>query len=814
MRMRRPAHGDRRVALAFATLLLAGCGSTAGSGFGGDAATDAAGRGDATVRDGGRTLRSDASDARVLGNACVSGATCGDGGVCVNGTCCASHLACGAVCCSAGDVCSFNKCVKPGAACVDSSDCAANEYCQYTVTTTASVDAGARDAGADDAGACVGGVVLPMGVCLPAPPICPGDAGVPDGAACIENCQYHPPAGQFTPALAYAWGGQITSPFATDVMMAPIVLPLEDTNCDGKINSEDIPDIVFSTFMNGAYTLNGTLHAISVRNGQLVDRWSVAAAGVNPIALLAGGNIDGKVGNEIVGCLAYTAAGGTTAVGVRAFNADGTTLWTSPGTTCFMPAIADLDGDGSVEVVAEGGILDGATGALKHSWGGVAGTVIGNFAISDIDGDGILDVATAVGAYHADGTRFVTAGPAATFPESTGNYVAVGDLDKDGKPEVVATSYATHTVSIWDYSTTAAGNLTWMRQGIDINTTLTQHCPVGSAGYTEGGGPPTIADFNGDGTPDVALAGGIGYAILDGSKIIDAAVANANVILWTASTTDCSSAATGSSVFDFTGNGKAEALYSDEEHLRVYDGPTGTVLWSACNTTGTVVEYPLVVDVDNDGHADIVVVSNAYASANAEYQCQDTAGGPIAQSGVRVFSDANLSWVRTRSIWNEHTYHVTNVNDDGTLPVHELPNWKQPGLNDFRQNKQPGSEFAAPDAIVSIAPTCASPFSLAVTVRNIGEAALPAGVVVGLYAGTPPTGTKLGTTATLSALYSAQSETLIVPLPNAPSDVQSGKTPVYAVVDDTTVPHPAWHECNTSNDTSPPVSGACSGGPK
>ena len=286
------------------------------------------------------------------------------------------------------------------------------------------------------------------------------------------------------------------------------------------------------------------------------------------------------------------------------------------------------------------------------------------------------------------------------------------------------------------------------------------------------------------------------------------------MLLWAATTTDCSSAETGSSVFDFTGSGKAQALYSDEEHLRVYDGPTGTVLWSTCNTTGTVIEYPLVVDVDNDGHADIVVVSNAYASPyGAEYQCQDTPTGPIAQSGVRVFSDANLAWVRTRSIWNEHGYHVTNVNDDGTVPAHELPNWTQAGLNDYRQNKQPGSEFAAPDAVVSVVPSCGSPFSVSVTVRNIGEAALPAGVVVGVYAGTAPAGTKLGSTATQIPLYAAQSETIVVSLPAAPSGVQTGATPVYAIVDDTTTPHPSWHECNTANDTSASSNASC-GGPK
>ncbi|HEY8087270.1 MAG TPA: VCBS repeat-containing protein, partial [Polyangiaceae bacterium] len=634
-----------------------------------------------------------------------------------------------------------------------------------------------------------GGAALTTGKCLPAPPVCAADAGVPDGGAltCLEKCEYHPPSSAFAPALAYAWGGDVTSPFSSDVMMAPIVVPLEDTNCDGKVDQRDIPDIVFTSFTGGAYTSNGTLHAIAVRGGKLVDRWSVPGT-TNPAASIAGGDVDGNPGNEVVAC-------GTDGA-VHAYHGNGAPFWTSAAITCEFPQLADLNGDGKVEVVVEGGILDGATGATKVA------KAFGTFAISDIDGDGILDIVSSSQGFHADGTLFVDT-------STPGDWPAIGDFDRDGKPEIVAVHYSTHTVSFWHYDAAAAQKFDWVRQGVDINGTLTQHCPAGSAGFTAGGGPPTVADFNGDGTPDVALAGGIGYAVLNGAKVIDSTVANAATLLWAASTTDCSSAATGSSIFDFTGSGTAEVLYSDEEHLRVYDGPTGNVLFSTCNTTGTLEEFPLVADVDNDGHADIVVVSNAYASGNAEYQCND--GTNIAQSGVRVFSDPNLAWVRTRAIWNEHPYHVTNVNDDGTIPQHELPNWTQPGLNNFRQNKQPGGEFAAPDAIVSLAPVCTSPFGLAATVRNIGEAALPAGVVVGFYSGTAPGGTKLGSLSTLLPLYPAESETLVLTLTSPPAGIVNGTTPVYAVVDDTTTPHPGWHECRTDNDTSADVAVVCHG---
>ncbi|MBK8260059.1 MAG: VCBS repeat-containing protein [Nannocystis sp.] len=174
-----------------------------------------------------------------------------------------------------------------------------------------------------------------------------------------------------------------------------------------------------------------------------------------------------------------------------------------------------------------------------------------------------------------------------------GTFPAVADLDLDGKPEVavISNNGATlkHHLVIWRYNPDLPNKVEIVRPGININGPLNPSlCPVGSAGNTRGGGPPTIADFNGDGTPDVAVAGGIGYAVFDGKKLMDPNVPAAETLLWIKQTKDCSSAATGSSVFDFDGDGSAEVVYSDEHYLRIYKGSTGDVLWQTCNTTGTL----------------------------------------------------------------------------------------------------------------------------------------------------------------------------------------------------------------------------------
>ena len=76
--------------------------------------------------------------------------------------------------------------------------------------------------------------------------------------------------------------------------------------------------------------------------------------------------------------------------------------------------------------------------------------------------------------------------------------------------------------------------------------------------------------------------------------------------------------------------------------------------------------------IDNDGSAEIVVVSNMY--------------GNMSSPTVQVIRDKEDRWIQARRIWNQHTYHVTNVREDGTIPQFEPPAWKS--LNTFRTNAQ------------------------------------------------------------------------------------------------------------------------------
>lgn len=737
------------------------------------------------------------------GSTCgATGKACDDGGVCAGNVCCAAALACGDECCAVGAVCSFQKCAVLGTECHDSIDCGAGEFCDYAFGTTTGGGASGSDA------ACIGGADR-TGRCLPRPPDCAAGAAPSAGGPieCLERCEYHPPAPTFVPKLKASWGGEIVPPFGTDVMMAPIVIELDDDDCDGKVTARDIPEIVFSTFDNvSGYDKGGKLHATSIVGGSFVDKWTVPNAlngtVVNPTKQIAAGSFDGKPGNEVVACGADGRA--------HAFRGtDGALLWSSPVIVCFMPSIADIDGDGKPEVIVEGGILNGADGTLARTF---QPPLNGPFVVSDIDSDGKLDVVTSSRAYDASGTMFVDTQIAEQgyFPDTSdwkGPWAGVGDFDRDGKPEVVAVDNTRHEVLLWRYDATKTEKFTIVRPPIDMNALFGSNgCPEDTWGFTHGGGPPTVADFDADGTPDIGLAGGIGYVVFSGKKLVDPNVSGPSAILWSKPTTDCSSASTGSTVFDFDGDGRVEVVYSDEQRMRIYDGQAGNELSSICNTTSTLVEFPVVADVDNDGQADIVVVSNAFRKTCDEVPPEG--GEPVTtrQSGVRVFGPTNGSWVRTCRVWNEHAYHITNIGEDGTIPKHEPANWTESGMNNFRQNKQTGSEFAAPNLVVTLAPLCSASLGVTVGIRNVGEAPVPAGVVATILGGgsTGP-GTRLGSVKTTRALFPAEIEPLEFVIP---SDAPATPT-VYAIVDDGAPAHPSWTECRTDDNRAAAISPAC-----
>ncbi len=757
-------------------VLCAACSGTTGPGDGGrDGATDRTVTGDA--RGDGAADAYDSGDGPLVcsdmrlpcnGVCCSTGTSCGGGYCCTDadrcgGVCCGPDhgcegavcvLSCGArarcgtgateLCCATGDVCYVEACVTPGAMCTDTTTCAAGEYCEPTI-----------------------------GRCLPR--VTTGDA-----------CEYHPPTGVFTPRLKWAWSRDATA-FAThnQVMMQPVVANLTDDNGDGRIDHNDVPDVVFNTFAGSDYWGNGILRAISGADGSRI--WPAAADPgyrTTPGSSIAIAELDAtSPGPEIVTCSACDVTTRTAGHAII-LHANGTLLRDIASVPCGFsaPAIADMDSDGVPEIAirnlvfhADGTVLPGFA-SVTHDNGGTSADDF--VAIADMNSDGVQDVV------HGNSVVQLTGMDLWRRMDLPLGYVAIADLDADRQADVAVVQSSTHSV----YALSGRTGLT-LWGPIEVNRYATPSGP-------SGGGPPTIADFNGDHSPDVATAGGYNYLVLDGRN---------GLPLWFNPSRDTSSRVTGSSVFDFEGDGPAEVVYNDELQMRVYRGTDGMVLYAACSTSGTLWEYPVVVDVDNDDHAEIVVMANNYAFPT----CADGSPSP---TGIQVFADAAGNWVRTRRIWNEHTYHVTNIDEDGNVPRVEAANWTTPGLNNFRQNVGDGL-FDAPDLAVADlgADYTLCPTSMTVHVRvvNRGRAGAPAGIPVTFYYGSPTgTHTRIGRAVTTRRLLPGESEVVSVPF-----TLPTGMTAfdVYVIVNDPTdMPLTTLHECRDTNNTSVPATLACS----
>ncbi|MES2643142.1 MAG: VCBS repeat-containing protein [Myxococcota bacterium] len=512
--------------------------------------------------------------------------------------------------------------------------------------------------------------VLPEECALPSDPW-----AVPTDAACLVD----PPVGTFSPVVEWQWTANPTYADYDDIMSTPSVGNLTDDNADGVIDDNDIPDIVFTSFANGGYTSAGTLTAISGDGSG--THWSIYDPGGYHIFSSGGvaiGDIDADGLPEV--CTAGVE------VAVVCVNADGSLKWVG-GTEIYgygAPAFADVDADGQSEVVFGRQLLD-TDGTLLWTGTGGAGWWL-SFAV-DLDGDGRMEIIAGNTVYRGNGNLLWT-------DATTDGPGAVGDFDLDGTPEIVHTTAGTVVVTNID------GVVRWQ----------TAHPGGGN------GGPPTVADFDNDGLPEVGVAGAAAYTVFDTD----------GTVLWSMPVSDYSSTVTGSSVFDFEGDGAADVVYADELTLWVYDGATGAVkLQDDGHASGTLYEYPLIVDVDNDGSTEIVLPSNNYAYSG--------------YNGITVIGDATNSWRPSRPVWNQFAYHITNVDDDGGIPTNEEPNWER--WNNFRAG---GTLYGLSTDLADLAPGAPvicdlrcdeGVVEVMVPVENTGLADTPS-FNVGVYQGT------------------------------------------------------------------------------
>ena len=368
---------------------------------------------------------------------------------------------------------------------------------------------------------------------------------------------------------------------------------------------------------------------------------------------------------------------------IRSYTIDGTLLNVSDrATSCEgMVSFADFNGDGFPEVYAGSDIFDAATlkwlcsgpenGNKGESYRGSAPGVVNShrcyYAMSlasNVLGDAKQELICGNTIYDVNITsrtnptlNSITVNKTITPPNgySQDGHVSLADFDLDGECEVLVTRNDTddHTMgTVYFYAYKPSNGQ------IIFQKTVQCLC----AGY------PLIGNIDDDPHPEIVF--------LEKQESWQPmyiycwryTLQSGLTTLWQHQHDDLSGQ-TGITLFDFNQDDIMELVYRDSDNLRIINGSgkshiTGndTIrpynIYTRMMAAGTGCEYPIVADVNGDGSAEILVSGMLDQSANLP-----------GIGGLHMFGNPG-NWAPARPVWNQYMYHVTNVNEDLTIPTY------------------------------------------------------------------------------------------------------------------------------------------------
>ncbi|MFO7541034.1 MAG: PKD domain-containing protein [Chloroflexota bacterium] len=342
--------------------------------------------------------------------------------------------------------------------------------------------------------------------------------------------------------------------------------------------------------------------------------------------------------------------------GTAAFTHEGNILWYRPDIVSYYsaqslawggPSIGNLDLDPEPEIVIAAS--EDALYVLDPEGNTLFSDPIGRWptvpVLADITGDGNMDIIVAqewelkVYDYFNGGQIAWSYNQTDTVTHLGGQGAfgapAVADLTGDGQPEIIIN---------WGHLIEALrddGTVLWRYH--TNNTNLFRPSAI------------TVADVTGDGQMNIVTASAIsaGFNVFDHLLMVLDAAGN---LVWQQTVADNSASASGVAAQDLTGDGVWEILWNGAtDGFLIIRGSDGKRLFNEPVTgSGTVLDYPTLGDVDGDGYAEVIV------------------GG---REGIFVFGHDGR-WADSRPLWNQHNYHVTNINDDWSIPLSEPNSWE------------------------------------------------------------------------------------------------------------------------------------------
>jgi len=471
----------------------------------------------------------------------------------------------------------------------------------------------------------------------------------------------------------------IRAAWSSDTIYSPLVIPLV-----GDVDDDGTPDILCfasnDTYqfygVDKLYIIDGITHTpkkVLTINGKV----STQGAGVYGIIKLQNGHTIVAVTTVDKHMLAYdlSSSGGSTPlwnVSIPYYNAN--------------VNFADFNNDGCPEIYLGSYIYDAETGTLLASRNDIntgsayAHTNKGTFGdahyplhapfAADMDNDGFLDLVAGNAIYkvqinsRTDAsansiTLYKTIAPPSGAPND--GHTQVADFNMDGYLDVLVSA-----------KRKSSGNKVYCYVWDVHNNTISSPVQIPNKDGAEDMGKsiPFIADIDNDNQLEIMI-----QSDAVNKKGIEAYRYNISTNsfdhIWDLAVDEDSYSNT-MTMFDLDHNGVGELIVTDQTRVRIVNGSrkshlTGhdtipmyvmsTFMFGEC----TIMQYPVVADVDNNGSAEIVAIGR-YGS------------GHTYKGSLNIFTAADIPWAPARSVWNQYMYNVFNVNADLTIPTFHYSN--------------------------------------------------------------------------------------------------------------------------------------------
>jgi uncharacterized repeat protein (TIGR02543 family) len=454
---------------------------------------------------------------------------------------------------------------------------------------------------------------------------------------------------------------------------------------------------------------------------------------------------------------------------LRAFDITGEEVWVSDqpfGTVnkdiALNVGFADFNNDGYPEVYVRDKIFNASTGKLLATATGgtntgsawahfshivsahklsspIAANVVGDDRLELILGNEIynVNIIDTVDVSQNSVTLYKHQAPPSGVVED--GHAQVADFNNDGHPDILISNRSTNAYT----TSSSVAVYIW-----DIYNDRLMGAPLIIPTNMSGKSIPLIADVNSNGKLDIVIQcdatdafnvpsfGNITAAHDIRAYEYDYSGQEIFSCLW-GYDPDEDSYSNGATLFDFNLDGVNEVLISDQSRMRILNGADGVERALQVFSEVTIMQYPVIADVDDDGSAEIVAVGS---------------------NKLNIFKSSGAPWAPARPVWNQYMYHSVNVNKDLTVPpVQYNPATELSGKHPFNNFLQQQTVLFAdgtpvmlmPDVFIAGAPVThhdAVGDSMTVTlqVRNTGDAALQSPLRVAAYRNTVSPGTCIG----------------------------------------------------------------------